>query len=120
MKLLNHRFVIAVHDLKKSSSYYRDVLGFTISQIEDPGWLFVERDNCLIMMGECKDAIAPHQLGDHAYFAYLEVTDIDSYYDSILSNGGKPKYPPENKPWGMREFPIKTIDGHNIMIGQQL
>lgn len=120
MKILNHRFVIAVHDLKKSAAFYRDILGFTISQIEDPGWLFAAKENCLIMMGYCQDALDPHQLGDHAYFAYIEVSDINTYYENILSNGGKPKYAPVNKPWGMREFAIQTIDGHNIMFGQQL
>jgi hypothetical protein len=28
--------------------------------------------------------------------------------------------PLKSEPWGMREFGIKTIDGHRIMIGQDL
>ena len=27
---------------------------------------------------------------------------------------------PEDKPWGQREFGIRTIDGHRIMFGEAL
>ena len=39
------RFVIAVPDLQKSAAFYRDVLGFTIHAIPDPGWLFYIRED---------------------------------------------------------------------------
>src|SRR3982751_2323621 len=76
-------FVIAVPDLKASAAFYRDILGFTIHNIPDPGWLFYTCGNCTIMAGECRDAIPPRKLGDHAYFAYLQVDDIDSFYESV-------------------------------------
>ena len=50
------RLVIAVPDLKASSAFYRDVLGFTIQPIPDPGWLFYTCGECVIMAGECPDA----------------------------------------------------------------
>jgi len=28
--------------------------------------------------------------------------------------------PLADKPWGMREFGIRTIDGHRLMFGQEL
>ena len=65
------RFVIAVPDLKISSAFYRDVLGFTIHTVPDPGWLFYTLGECMIMAGECRDAIPPSKLGDLAYFAHL-------------------------------------------------
>ena len=80
-------FVIAVPDLKTSAAFYRDVLGFTIHTIPDPGWLFYTSGNCTIMAGECKDAIPPSQLGDHSYFAYLEVDDIDSFHQAVVAAG---------------------------------
>jgi len=117
-KILRNRYVLAVPDLRKSADFYKNIMGFEVYEIDDPGWLFAEKDNCMLMLGECKDAIDPHNLGDHSYYAYLEVEDIDAYYQSILRRGGKPKYAPEDKPWGMREFPIHTTDGHRITIGQ--
>ena len=108
-------FVIAVPDLKTSSAFYRDVLGFTIHTIPDPGWLFYTSGNCTIMAGECPDAIPPRELGDHSYFAYLQVDEINGYYESVRSAGAKITKSLRDEPWGMREFGLVTIDGHRIM-----
>src|SRR5690348_11384677 len=83
------RFVIAVPDLKISSTFYRDVLGFTIHTTQDPGWLIYSSGNCTIMAGQCPDAIPPSKLGDHSYFAYLEVPDLDVFYHFVLAAGAK-------------------------------
>lgn len=114
----NTRFVIAVPDLKVSAAFYRDVLGFTIHTIPDPGWLFYTSGNCTIMAGECRDAIPPHQLGDHSYFAYLQVDDIDALHASVSAAGAKISKKLRNEPWGMREFGIVTADGHRIMFAE--
>ena len=45
------RYVIAVHDLKRSAAFHRDVLGFAIREIDDPGFLFYERDSVIVMAG---------------------------------------------------------------------
>ena len=70
-------YVLAVPDLTESSTFYRDVLGFEILEIGDPGWRMFVKDACRIMAGHCPDAIAPVDLGDHSYFAYLVVDKID-------------------------------------------
>lgn len=110
-------FVIAVPDLQKSAAFYRDVLGFTIHAISDPGWLFYRSGDCTIMAGECRDAIPPAQLGDHSYFAYLQVADVDAFYDSVRAAGTKISKPLRDEPWQMREFGLVTVDGHRIMFG---
>ncbi len=46
-------FVIAVPDLEKSADYYKEVLGFQVEEIGDPGWRKYSRDNCHIMAGNC-------------------------------------------------------------------
>jgi catechol 2,3-dioxygenase-like lactoylglutathione lyase family enzyme len=113
-------FVIAVPDLKKSATFYRDVLGFTIHPVSDPGWLFYTSGNCRIMAGECPDSIPPSQLGDHSYFAYLQVTDIDSLHDSVRAAGVQLCKPLRDEPWQMREFGVVTADGHRIMFGSPI
>jgi len=113
-------FVIAVPDLKASSSFYRDVLGFTIRAIPDPGWLFYTCGDCVIMAGECPDAIHPSKLGDHSYFAWLQIDDIDSFYESVRAAGAQICKTIRNEPWGMREFGLVTADGHRIMFGSPI
>lgn len=113
-------FVIAVPDLEKSAAFYRDALGFSIHEIGDPGWRIFARDRCRIMAGECPDAIPAGKLGDHSYYAYLIVEDVDQYYREVSAYGAEIIKPVTSEPWGMREFGLRTIDGHRMMIGQDL
>lgn len=116
--ILTHpRYVIAVPNLERSAAYYRDVLGFSIREIGDPGWRFFERDACLILAGECPDAIPPAELGDHSYFAYVLADPIDPLYTELTARGVQLIKTLRNEPWGMREFGIRTVDGHRIMFG---
>ena len=116
----NARHVIAVPDLERSARFYRDVLGFEVIEIGDPGWRFFVRDQCFIMAGECPDALPPHDLGDHSYFAYLEVDEIDALHEEMAAKGATAIKEPRDEPWGMREFGIRTVDGHRIMFGSPI
>ena len=110
-------FVIAVPDLEASAAFYRDVLGFAVRTPDDPGWRVYTCGACTIMAGECPDAIPPAELGDHSYFAYLEVADVNAYYESVRAAGARVCKPIRDEPWGMREFGLVTADGHRIMVG---
>ncbi|MEO0803530.1 MAG: VOC family protein [Cyanobacteria bacterium J06642_2] len=112
--------MLAVRNLEASAEYYRDVLGFSIREIGDPGWRFYMKDACCIMAGECPEAIPAVNLGDHSYFAYMLVNDIDSYYEFVRANGGQIIKELRDEPWGMREFAVRTLDGHRIMFGFDL
>lgn len=118
--VLNTRFVIAVHDLEKSAAFYRDVLGFAVHTIPDPGFLFYTAGNCTIWAGRCPDALSPFDLGDHSYFAYLEIEDVDAYHDSVRAKGATICKSIRDEPWGMREFGVVTADGHRIMFASRI
>ena len=72
------------------------------------------------MAGECPDALPAADLGDHSYFAYWQVSNARSYFEEISQSGGETIKDLRDEPWGMREFGIKTVDGHRIMIGEEL
>ena len=118
--LKDPRYVIAVPDLARSAAYYRDVLGFRVHEVGDPGWRFYERDACLILAGECPDALPPAQLGDHSYFAYVLVEDPDSFFAEVTARGAQLIKALRDEPWGMREFGIRTADGHRMMFGKPI
>ncbi|MEO5628845.1 MAG: VOC family protein [Thermomonas sp.] len=113
------RFVLAVLDLKRSTDYYTSVLGMVID-FEAPGWSFLSRDGFRLMLGECTDAIPPGELGDHSYYGYITVDAVDSFYREYQQAGVQFTQSLADKPWGMREFGIRTIDGHRLMFGQEL
>lgn len=112
-------FVIAVNDLPRSARYYEEVLGSSVREIGDDGWRIFERDGCRIMAGHCPDAISPADTGDHSYFAYILVEDVDNYYDEFKSKDVEVIKKIASEPWKMREFGIRTVDGHRIMFGQE-
>ena len=114
--ILAHHYVLAVPDLDRSAAFYRDVLGFTVHAISDPGWLFFVKGECQIMAGACPDALPAHQLGDHSYFGYLVVDDVDAYHAKVQAAGAEVTKPLRDEPWGMREFGLRTVDGHRLMI----
>lgn len=43
--------------------------------------------------------------------------DIDELYASVTSQGTTVVKDIRNEAWGMREFGIRTVDGHRIMVG---
>jgi catechol 2,3-dioxygenase-like lactoylglutathione lyase family enzyme len=119
MNVVRTMFVLAVPNLERSCAFYRDVLGFDIREIGDPGWRMYVRGACRILAGECPDAIPPGQLGDHSYFAYLVVDDVDALHAGT-SGAAEVVKTLATEPWGMREFGIRTVDGHRLMFGQEV
>ena len=117
--ILQNHYVLAVHDVRKSADFYVTALGFEVVA-DHGGWVFVSRDQCTIMLGECPDDMHPSRLGCHNYFGYLRVDDVDAYYARLRQHDIDALDGIADKPWGMREFGIKTPDGHRIMIGQTI
>ncbi|HXJ78058.1 MAG TPA: VOC family protein [Candidatus Methylomirabilis sp.] len=113
------RCVLAVQDLSTSVAFYRDRLGFAL-EFEVPGWAFLSRDRFQVMLGECPDAMPASQTGDHSYFAYVHVDDVDDLYRELARKGVTRVRAIADQPWGMREFGVRTPDGHRIMFGQRI
>jgi predicted enzyme related to lactoylglutathione lyase len=119
-RILDSRHVLAVRDLPRSTRFYIEVLGFQ-RDFDDPdgGWSFLSRDNFKVMLGECPDERPASETGDHSYAAYLLVDEVDSLYEEIRSKGAEILSAPVTEPWGMREFGIRTPDGHRFRIGER-
>ncbi len=115
-RLTGSRFVLAVHSLARSRDYYSKVLGFQTRDLA-PGWHVYERDGVRLMVGECPDEKPAREIGDHSYFGYIDVEGIDDYFAQVKSAGAEVTKPLRDEPWGMREFGVRTIDGHRIMFG---
>ena len=115
------RSVLAVRDLAASTRHYIDVLGFKRDFGDgSDGWSFLSRDAFKVMLGECRDAIPASELGDHSYAAYLIVDDVDKFHAEVVARGAHVTSAPASKPWGLREFALRTPDGHRYTFGQPL
>ena len=66
------------------------------------------------------DAQPAGELGDHSYFAYWNVEGVDDLYREFVAKGALVSSAPTNKPWGLREFGLRTPDGHRIVCGERI
>ncbi|HEV7921776.1 MAG TPA: VOC family protein [Thermoanaerobaculia bacterium] len=120
-RIVAPRSVLAVRNLAESTRFYMDVLGFRRDFGDgSDGWSFLSRDNFRVMLGECADAIPAGDLGDHSYFAYLIVEGVDAFHRELVERGVNVISRLADKPWGLREFGIRTPDGHRITIGEPI
>jgi catechol 2,3-dioxygenase-like lactoylglutathione lyase family enzyme len=117
-KIAGTRYVLAVKNLSTSVEFYKAKLGFK-TIFDGDGWHFLSRDAMTVMLGECPDDVAASETGCHSYFAYADVNAIEEIYKEYMSKGIVLSKI-EDKPWGQREFSVKTIDGHRIMFGEEL
>lgn len=111
--------VLAVPDLATATAWWCDALGFEVT-FEIPGWTFLKLGECRLRLGECRDALAPKALGDHQYFAFIHVNDVDGLYRRLTNHGATIRKAPTDEPWGLREMAVETPDGHRVMIGQAI
>lgn len=107
-------FVLAVPDPRATADWWIKVMGFAETLVID-GWVFVARDACQIRLGACPDAIPVTDLGDHQYFGYVWIEDVDAYADEIRAKGAEIVSGPQDRDWGAREMPVRTPDGHRVM-----
>ena len=97
---------LPVADVERAQQYYRDALGFEI------GWLYpdkgigaVSRDRAVIFFRKRE---LPFEPAIHWMFA----EDIDATYQELQSSGANIVDPLQMKPWGLRQFTIKDLDGN--------
>lgn len=118
--IIRNHYVLAVPDLERTADFYRRVLGCSADEVDPGNWTFLRCGRVTFMAGRCADAIPASQLGDHSYFAYLVVDDVDAWHDRAAREGAELIKALRDEPWGMREFGLRTVDGHRIMLGQDL
>jgi catechol 2,3-dioxygenase-like lactoylglutathione lyase family enzyme len=119
-QIVSYWSVLAVRDLELSTRYYIDVLGFTKEPIHGEGWSFLTRGAFRVMLGECRDEKPAGELGNHSYYAYWNIDHVDEFYEEIVAKGALVTSKPTTKPWGLREFAMKTPDGHRITCGETI
>jgi len=117
--ILQNHYVLAVHNVRSAAAWFVDMLDFRIVAQPD-GWIFVAKDNCMLMLGECPDDLPAKDIGSHSYFAYLVVDDADGCYRMLAERGADLLSEIADKPWKMREFGVRTPEGHRILIGQRM
>jgi predicted enzyme related to lactoylglutathione lyase len=117
-KLNPHAYVLAVHDLAATTTYFTQVLGFSKDWNDGDDWQAVVRDGVRVMLGRCPDALPVRELGDHNYFGFFTTNDVDGLHTEFVAHGAIVLSAPADKPWGWREMAVATPEGHRMMFAQ--
>ncbi len=119
MRPTHAAFVLAVPDAEQTARWWERMLGFE-RWMEPPGWVFLRLGACDVRLGSCPDAIPPGALGDHSYFAYIEVDNLAGLHQRLVAEGAGLIFAPKDQPWGMREMAVRTPDGHRILFARRI
>ena len=97
---------LPVADVECAQQHYRDALGFEI------GWLSPDKGIGAVSRGKVaiffRRSEPPFESAIHWVFA----EDIDATYRELQSLGANVVEPLEKKPWGLRQFTVKDLDGN--------
>ena len=115
-----HAYVLAVHDLAAEAAYFMDALGFSREWTEPGNWEGLVRDGVRVHLGRCPGTIPVTELGDHSYFGFFATDDVDALAAEFTASGARILAPPTDKPWGWREMPVASPEGHRMMFAQVL
>ena len=119
-RFVDSRSVLAVRDLATSARFYTDVLGFRHDPVDARGWSFLSKDAFKLMLGECADEVPAAEVGNHSWFARVMVDGLDEYFGQVSARGAEVISAPADRAYGLREFVIRTPDGHRLMFAERL
>lgn len=117
--------ILLVRDVVAAAQYYRDKLGFSYDRFwgEPPDFCMVERDAYIVMLSQAPaDAeLTPHwKVVDQMWNAYFWVSDAEALYEEFQRRGAIIDYKLHLKPYGMKEFGVQDIDGHDLAFGESV
>lgn len=109
-KYIKHQApILPVHDLGKTLDYYRDRLGFEVAWVWEEDYASVVNREIEIHFTK-SDTVTPHSI-------YLFVENAGEVYEFLREQQVEIADPLTSKPWGMKEFTIRDINGHLFRIG---
>ena len=120
-------FGLFVEDMPTMVRFYRDVLGFAISEDEDAENVYLVKDGTLFMLYERKNFEKmtgrkyDYIKGVNGHFEIaLSVDtfdDVDTAFANAVEKGAHPVLEPTTEPWGQRTCYIADPEGNLIEIG---
>ncbi|MBE5772577.1 MAG: glyoxalase [Clostridiales bacterium] len=120
-------FGLLVNDMPTMVRFYRDVLGFEITEGENAENVYLIKDGTLFMLYERKnfERLTSRKyeylkgLNGHFEIALYVDTfeEVDAAFARIVSQGGQPVMDPATEPWGQRTCYIADPEGNLIEIG---
>ena len=101
---------LPVADVERAQQYYRDVFGFEI------GWLTPGKEMGAVTGGETTIFFRKREGAFEPVVQWVFAQDIDTTYAEMRAVAAHLAQPLEMKPWGLRQFAVKDLDGNIFYI----
>lgn len=118
MEAIEIKAFVPARDFELCKQFYLD-LGFQI------GW--GSEDMAYLYVGKCSFLLQKFYVKEHAdnFMMHLLVPDVDAWWQHVVAQQLVERYgvmaqPPEDRPWGMRDFVINDPTGVLWRIGQDI
>jgi uncharacterized glyoxalase superfamily protein PhnB len=109
-----HHAILAATDVGSAVDFYTKKLGFWVAFVDDPPtFAGVNLGHVQIFLEQG----TPNPEGSSVYFV---IGDVDELYEFQRTNGVSIVAPPEDKPYGLRDYVVEDLYGHRLVFGQHL
>ena len=102
LRCIEIKAFVPARDFERSLAFYRD-LGFTAEVMSD--------DMAYVYHGHCSFLLQRFYVQEHAenFMMHLMVEDADAWWQQVVQHDIAARYgvlaqPPEDRPWGLRDF----------------
>ena len=104
--------LLLIPDVPAAADFYGRILGFKADPgAETPDYRVLWRDNAAVHLAK----------GEHAPTGvriFFWVKDVNALYAEVISRGAAIAVPIETRPYGIRDFTIRDLNGVELVFGQ--
>lgn len=123
--LTGHAPILLVRDVVAAAHYYRDRLGFAFERFwgEPPNFVILHRDGLHVMLSKAPaDRLPPPhwKIVPGMWNAYFWCRDAAALHAEFVARGARIDYGLSDKPYGIREFGVQDLEGHDLAFGSPL
>jgi catechol 2,3-dioxygenase-like lactoylglutathione lyase family enzyme len=106
---------LSVSDVLAAADFYTDKLGFELAFTwgEPPGMASVNLGEVQLFLQQG----TPSPQGCSVYFV---VGDADELFEFHRASGVEIVEPPADRPWGLRDYAVKDLDGYQLTFGHHV
>jgi catechol 2,3-dioxygenase-like lactoylglutathione lyase family enzyme len=118
--------IVFTHDLPRSVTFYRDVLGQEV--LEDHGTIVFLANHLVLhdaasitaTVTGAADARSQEPQGRGNLLVYFETDDVEGAFRTVADSGATIVHPVVRQEWGQSVFRFLDPDGHLVEIGEPL
>ncbi len=99
---------LPVRSVPEAQDWYRDLLGFEIKWHHEGGRIGgVAHGEAAVFLRELDGDIQPNVL-------WIFCADVDAVHDDLVARGAPITGPLADTPWGLRQFTVTDLAGHQL------